>query len=180
MLPKNDRVKFTYEPVCDGQIIRVGDVELKVLSTPGHTGESVCYLVAAHSLLSGDTIFVDAIGRPDLEKGDEGARAGAELLYRSLHERVLTLGDNVRVYPGHTGLPVSFERIPIGGELGAIRAEVGLLSASRDAFLQHIVASLPAKPPNFNAIIAVNEGRAGLGDTNPLDLEAGPNRCAVN
>jgi len=180
MLPQNDRVQFTYEPVGDGQVIRVGEVEMEVLSTPGHTSESVCYLVAGQCLLSGDTVFVDAIGRPDLEKGDQGAHAGAEQLYQSLHERVLTQSDDVWVYPGHTGLPVAFERIPIGGRLGTIRADVALLSASRDDFIQHIVASLPAKPPNFQAVIAVNEGRTGLGSTDPLDLEAGPNRCAVH
>jgi glyoxylase-like metal-dependent hydrolase (beta-lactamase superfamily II) len=179
-LPQNDRVKFAFEPVKDGQIIRVGDIDLEVMGTPGHTGESVCYLVAGQNLLSGDTLFVDAIGRPDLEMGDEGARAGAEQLYHSLHGRVLKLPDDIWVYPGHTGSPVPFERSPIGAQLGHIKTEIALLSVPQDSFVDHIVASLPAKPPNFHAIIAVNEGESGLGGKDPLDLEAGPNRCAVN
>ncbi len=178
-LPPNRRVTFKYRAVPDAALLRAGRLELRAIATPGHTGESTSYLVAGEALLSGDTIFVDTVGRPDLEKGDAGAEAGAKLLHGSLHKKILTLPDELRVYPAHSGSDIGFDGVPIAARLGDLRA-LPLLKLAEPAFVKRTLAGLGAKPPGSEAIIAVNEGKQDLGDTDPIELEAGPNRCAVH
>ncbi len=179
LMPRNQRVTFDYTPVEQGQTIEIGDLKIQVISTPGHTGESTCYLIEDEALLSGDTLFVQSVGRPDLEKGDAGTESGAHLLYTSLHERVLSLPDSIRIYPAHTGSEIGFDGTPVSAELGQIRSSIDLLKADEDSFVATILASLSAKPPSHECVISINEGKSDLGDADPLDIEAGPNRCAA-
>ena len=81
--------------VTDGDIIRVGGIELKVIHTPGHTVDSICLLVDEKKLLTGDTLFVGECGRTDLPGGNPRS------MYDSLFNRILRLSDDVEVYPGH-------------------------------------------------------------------------------
>ena len=78
----------------DGDVVTVGSVEVTLVHTPGHTPGSLC-LVVGERLVSGDTLFIDGCGRTDLPGGN------AEEMYRSLHERLIGVGDDVVVYPGH-------------------------------------------------------------------------------
>jgi glyoxylase-like metal-dependent hydrolase (beta-lactamase superfamily II)/rhodanese-related sulfurtransferase len=178
ILPRNRRVVFPYTPAEDGQEIRVGALALTVIATPGHTEESVCYRLPGGVLLTGDTLFVGSVGRPDLEKGDAGADRGARSLYQSL-KRLLAPGAEARYYPGHESRAIGFDGHPIGSTLSQARAELKQLEQDQDAFAAAIVRSLSAKPPNYEQIVAVNEGKADLAGADPLDLEAGPNRCAA-
>ena len=68
-------VEYDYEPLSDGDVVEVGDVEIEALHTPGHTSEMMSYLVDGELLLTGDTLFVDSVGRTELQFGDEGAAA---------------------------------------------------------------------------------------------------------
>ena len=179
VLPRNQRVAFPYAAADDGQEFAVGGITMTVIATPGHTGESVCYRIPGGVLLTGDTLFVGNVGRPDLEKGDVGAERCARLLYRSLKERVLAPGAEARYYPGHESRTVGFDGHPIGSTLSEARAQIQLLALDQDAFAAAIVQSLGAKPSNYERIVAVNEGKAELSGIDPLDLEAGPNRCAA-
>jgi glyoxylase-like metal-dependent hydrolase (beta-lactamase superfamily II) len=179
VLPQNDRVTFDYTPVTDGDVLTVGDLQVRVLATPGHTGESVCYLVGEGALLSGDTLFVDAVGRPDLEHGDQGAESAARMLYASLHEGLLgRVPHDVAIYPAHHGTPIGFDGQPVRSTVGNLRSDLELLGHGEEEFVGRVLKSLAAKPPNHERIIAINEGRARL-DVDPLDVEAGPNRCAA-
>ena len=178
-LPTNDRVSFDYTKIDDGSKLDVGGFKVTVVATPGHTGESVCFDLDGEALLSGDTIFLEAIGRPDLEKGDEGAAEGARKLYASLHDKVLKLSGDMIVAPGHTSEPIGFDGKPLVDTLAAITPRVQLLKADKDSFVKQIVDGIGAKPPNFQMVIAINEGKSALGWLDPLELEAGPNRCAV-
>lgn len=178
-LPPNERVTFPYTAARDGETIDMGGIPLEVISTPGHTSESTSYLLASEALLSGDTLFTGAVGRPDLERGDAGAEKGARMLHRSLHERLLRLADDVGVYPGHHSAAIGFDGKPLGAPLGQVRKTTPALALDEEAFVRKIVSSLSAKPGNFESIIAINEGKAGLDGAEPLDIEAGPNCCAV-
>lgn len=80
--------------VSDGEIIKLGNIAIKVIHTPGHTPDSIC-LLADDKLLTGDTLFVGECGRTDLSGGS------AEDMYHSLFDKLLKLDDNVEVYPGH-------------------------------------------------------------------------------
>ncbi len=98
-------VDFDFEPLSQGQVIKIGNVMLSVMHTPGHTLDSVCLLVcdlrrseSPWFVLTGDTLFVGAVGRPDLA-GRAHEMAG--LLYDSLHSQLLRLADEVEIFPGH-------------------------------------------------------------------------------
>lgn len=179
LLPRNQRVTYEYEAVTNGAELTLGGLSVEAISTPGHTGESTCYLVEGNVLLTGDTLFASAVGRPDLEKGDEGAEAGAHALFGSLHKKLLERFDDMRFYPAHTSDPIGFDRQPIGATIATSRAELDLLALEEQPFVDRILNSLQPKPPNHHAVIAVNEGKQELGAIDPLDLEAGPNRCAA-
>lgn len=175
------RTSLPFQPIQDGETFRLGAIEVRAIATPGHTTESTSYLIDNEALISGDTLFVESIGRPDLEKGDAGATKGAELLFNSLHERLLPLPDAVQIFPAHYSGAIKFNTAPLTAQLGDLRGKIGLLKAEKEAFVKTVVASLPAKPPNHEMIISINEGKTRF-DWNfmsPTDLEAGPNRCAV-
>ena len=179
LLPQNDRVTFKYEPIHDGDEIAVGGWTIRALATPGHTGESMSYLCNESILLSGDTLFTDAVGRPDLEKGDAGAEDGARILHNTLHERMLPLPDETLICPAHTGLTIDLEGPPICARLGDVRSTISLLDESEGEFVAAILDRLGPKPPSFDEIIALNEGKEELEGRNPAAIEVGPNRCAV-
>lgn len=179
-LPQNDRVNFAYTEIRDGDEIAVGDLIIQVIATPGHTGESVCLLIRDEILLTGDTLFVNSVGRPDLEKGGSGAEEGARFLHRSLHDRILELHENIGVFPAHHDKPIGFDGAPIGANLHELKSNLALLKVEKEEFIREILSRLGEKPANFGIIVSINEGKQGLGFANPLDLEAGPNRCAAS
>src|SRR5207302_2974409 len=104
-LHESARVALSFEPLRDEQEIELGNTRIKVLHTPGHTPESVCLLgtdlrrgTDPWFVLTGDTLFVGAVGRPDLPGR---ARENAGLLYASIHHKLLPLPDDIEIYPGH-------------------------------------------------------------------------------
>jgi glyoxylase-like metal-dependent hydrolase (beta-lactamase superfamily II)/rhodanese-related sulfurtransferase len=178
-LPENNRVTYVYSHLKDGDAIAIGGAPLRVYAAPGHTAESACYSWFDNLLFTGDTLFVESVGRPDLEKGDAGAIEGAKQLYNTLHFRLMNFPPKMLVCPGHTSAMVGFDRKPIVARLADLNHSIEYLNQSETEFIQNIVSSLSAKPPNFQFIISINEGKADCAPTDPLVIEAGPNRCAV-
>jgi glyoxylase-like metal-dependent hydrolase (beta-lactamase superfamily II)/rhodanese-related sulfurtransferase len=178
-MPDNERVNFPYLPLHDGARWSVGGITIEAIATPGHTHESMSYLIDERTLLTGDTLFVESIGRPDLEKGDAGAEMGARMLYHSLRDRILTLSDGVWIFPAHYGRPLSFDGVPVVASLGDLKSRLDMLALDEESFVRTVLSGLKAKPPNFKNIVAINEGKADLEGADYLELEAGPNRCAV-
>jgi glyoxylase-like metal-dependent hydrolase (beta-lactamase superfamily II) len=179
-------VEYDYEPLSDGDVVEVGDVEIEALHTPGHTSEMMSYLVDGELLLTGDTLFVDSVGRTELQFGADDASRGAELLYDSLHETILELPDETKILPGHltvtsdgryeNGSPGD----PHGARLGALRDDLDLLGLDREAFVERLTADTPEKPPNYETVIAVNTGQETVDDEGEAtELELGPNNCAA-
>src|SRR2546426_2959847 len=87
-VPATDRVSFEHTPVNDGDTVRVGSAALRALHTPGHTPESTSYLLDDRALFTGDTLFLGAVGRPDLEATTEQAESRAHVLHASLQRLV--------------------------------------------------------------------------------------------
>ena len=175
-----------YEPLADGDTLVLGDVELTALHTPGHTSEMMNYLVDGELLLTGDTLFVDSVGRTELQFGEDDASRGAELLYDSLHETILELPDETAILPGHltvtsdgryeNGTPGE----PLQSRLGELRDELDFLGLDRDAFVERLTEDAPEKPPNYETVIAINTGRETVEDeSEATELELGPNNCAA-
>jgi hydroxyacylglutathione hydrolase len=103
------RAEYPHRPFDEGDEIRVGKIKLSAINTPGHSPDSICILLQNesgldHALFTGDTLFVGDVGRPDLREEGPSASAATEMaqaLFASLHEKILCLPDNTRVYPGH-------------------------------------------------------------------------------
>ena len=177
-LPEQDRVSYPFDPVRDGDALRVGGARLVALRSPGHTPESTSYLLEGRALFSGDTLFLAGVGRPDLEASAEEARVRARLLHASLR-RLTALPAETIVLPGHTSEPVPFDGQPITATLGEVVDRVRALHLPEDEFVEAILGRIPPTPPNHARIVALNEA-GELPEGDPTDLEAGANRCAVS
>ena len=130
-------------------------------------------------LLTADCLFLDSVGRPDLEDED-AARELAGRQYDTL-QRLFERDDDTRVLPGHVE-PSTARDGPDGGfarSLGAVRAGLSLLAHDHDAFVDRVTTDLPPRPANYEAIVGVNLGREPI-DEETLELERGPNNCAVS
>jgi len=177
-LPDQQCVAYPFMPLHNGSIIKVGEASLMVIPTPGHTQESISYLLDRQALFTGDTLFLQGVGRPDLHASVEEARAHAQLLHHSLHHHLLLLPARTLVLPGHTNTPAPFDKIPLTASLGDLRNQVKLLQLSESEFVETLVSRIPPVPPNHERIIELNE--AGSLIENPIELEAGANNCAVS
>ncbi|MFI5036004.1 MAG: MBL fold metallo-hydrolase [Acidimicrobiales bacterium] len=174
-----DPFAFDFEPLSDGRAVTLAEgVELTVaaVSVPGHTEGSTMYRLVDAAIFTGDTVFLESVGRPDLA---DQAEAFAHHLYRSLHERVLPLGDDVTVFPAHYGPGVAV-RVGefVARPLGELRATLPALALGEEEFVSWAVAHVKDRPPNYRRIVHINTGRETLGGDG-AELELGPNRCAI-
>lgn len=163
-LHESAKVTFPFQPLRDGEELPLGNTRVKVLHTPGHTPESISLLVTdlrrgtdPWFVLTGDTLFVGAVGRPDLPGR---ARENAGELYDSIRGKLLGLPDDLEVYPAH------FAGSACGaGMSGKPSSTIAfekrwnpLLSKSRDEFIEAL-SDVPPKPVEMERIIRINSGR---------------------
>lgn len=156
------RVRFPFHPLRDNDEIEVGNVAIKVLHTPGHTPDSICLMVTDRRrgeqpwfVITGDTLFVGSLGRPDL-LGKE--REMAAELYDSLHAKLLSLPNETEIFPGHqagslcgaglSGKPSS--------TLGFEKRWNPGLSLDKPAFVDYLTKDIPPRPAEMERIVAVN------------------------
>jgi hydroxyacylglutathione hydrolase len=169
---------FPHLPLTDGFEVKMGALRIRALETPGHTPESVCLVVTDESkspqpsaVLTGDTLFIGDVGRPDLSK-THTPRQLAGLLYDSLHKKLLALPDAVMVYPAHgagslCGRAMRAER---SSTIGTERlTNYALQIANRDDFIAQLTTNLPARPEYFLEDAEINRsGAATLTELPPL------------
>ena len=155
-------VQFEFEPLSDGQALNIGNVNVEVLHTPGHTPDSICLLVTDTRrgelpwfVVTGDTLFVGAVGRPDL-LGRE--REMAAQLYDSIHSRLLHLSSDVEIFPGHQAGSVCG-----AGLSGKPSSTIGFekrwnpgLSLSKQAFIENLLKDIPPRPAAMDKMVAAN------------------------
>lgn len=158
--------EYPHEAFRDGWRLELGDLRVEAIHTPGHRPEHTCFLLSdagrggdPWALLSGDSLFIGDVARPDLAVEP---REGAAGIFRSLHERLLKLPDEVEVWPGHLGgslcggsgldlknsSTIGFER----------RHNPALAIADEPTFVEQAVGSLGDKPPNIDRIVSLNRG----------------------
>jgi glyoxylase-like metal-dependent hydrolase (beta-lactamase superfamily II)/rhodanese-related sulfurtransferase len=154
------RIEYPVEYLQHGQRLSLGEVELEVRATPGHTPESISIVVWEHpgdevpyGALTGDTLFIGDVGRPDLlvSVGVSAEDLG-RMLYHSLHEQLLTLPDETRVYPAHGAGSACGKHLSTETEstIGAERAtNYALQPMTEDEFVQAVTEGQPAAPPYF-------------------------------
>jgi hydroxyacylglutathione hydrolase len=157
---------YPHEPFDDDWELALGGLTVRALHTPGHRPEHTAFALIDHNrseqpwaVLSGDSLFVGAIARPDLAVDKaEGARG----IFRSLHEQLLTLPETCEVWPGHLGGSLCGGPgmdLKVSSTIGFERAGQELLQLSdEDEFVAETTAKLPPQPPNFQNIVAINRG----------------------
>jgi glyoxylase-like metal-dependent hydrolase (beta-lactamase superfamily II)/rhodanese-related sulfurtransferase len=174
-----DALDIEAEPLADGDTFAVGDVEVSVIHTPGHSQGGVTFAVEDAALLTGDTLFHESVGRVELgvEVGieDTDVEANAETLYESL-QRLLAVEGDPLVLPSHD--PGSPEP-PVTARLSEVRERNDDLHLDRAAFVERLANDIPDHPPNFERVKGVNVGREHVDEDELADLELGPNRCAA-
>src|ERR687896_490302 len=170
--------EYAHKPFDDGWELDLGEVKVRALHTPGHRPEHTAFaLIDAQrghepwAVLTGDSLFVGDIARPDLAVDkEEGARG----IFRSLRERLLTLPDTCEIWPGHLGGSLcGGPGMDMKGSstIGYERAHSELLAMdAEDEFVSRAIAALRPQPPNFEAIVARNRGPLAVdtADVHPL------------
>jgi len=162
------QAEYRFTPLRDGDIVEFGQVRLRALETPGHTAESICLTVydldrsatEPQAVLTGDTLFVGDVGRPDLRValGWSASDLGG-LLYDSVHNKLLALPDHVEVYPAHgagslCGKALSKETVSTIGEQR--RSNYALQPMSKAAFVDLVTADQPDVPSYFTYDAVLN------------------------
>jgi len=180
---------FAHIPVSDGFELKFGKASIRVLETPGHTPESICLVVTDSdksdkpwAVLTGDTLFIGDVGRPDLSPRHTPAEL-AGLLYDSLHSKLLALSDSVLVYPAHgagslCGKNMRAER---SSTIGTERlTNYALQIKSREEFIAQLTTNLPARPEYFSKDAEINRtGAAALSDLPELKSVSAPELAAM-
>lgn len=182
---------FAHRAVKDGEKLIVGDVALRILETPGHTPESICVLVSedadadegarapsAHKLLTGDTLFIGDVGRPDLAGGKGYTpQMMAAMMYDSLHEKILKLDDTVEVYPAHgagsmCGKNLSTETSSTIGQQR--KFNYALQPMTKEQFVTMMTTDLPEPPAYFSKDAEINRSGADALDHLPAPQAMSP------
>jgi glyoxylase-like metal-dependent hydrolase (beta-lactamase superfamily II)/rhodanese-related sulfurtransferase len=159
---------FPHRAVHDGDTLPLGGIELRIMETPGHTPESISIVIvengAPTKVLTGDTLFIGEVGRPDLAGGRGFTSEGmAAMLYDSLHDKLLALPDDVEVWPAHgagsaCGKNISKERSSTIGVQR--RTNYALAPMAREEFVKMLTTDIAPPPPYFAKDAAINRGGA--------------------
>jgi glyoxylase-like metal-dependent hydrolase (beta-lactamase superfamily II)/rhodanese-related sulfurtransferase len=176
--------------IKDNQKIPLGDnVSLIAIHTPGHTEGSMSFVLNLHKeeeegqktrscIFTGDTLFVNALGRPDLQNK---AREFADKLYDTYQSKILQYPDNSIILPAHfdTNSIAVKHNEPISETIGSIKRKVKLLSIPKNDFIDFMVSSVTPHPANYEKIIQINKELIPCNRINSGDLEEGPNSCGI-
>jgi glyoxylase-like metal-dependent hydrolase (beta-lactamase superfamily II) len=191
-----NRVGLQVSLIRDGDEIPLGDddgggggITLTAVHTAGHTEGSLCFLLKVdgkggklsrnyYFFFTGDTLFVNGVGRPDLH---DKAKEFATNLYNTYHDIILKYPDDTAILPAHfdTNTITLKHGELIVDTIGSVKRKVKLLSMSKGEFVKFMVSSVPPRPANYQKIIELNRQLIQCDQINMGDLEAGPNSCAI-
>jgi glyoxylase-like metal-dependent hydrolase (beta-lactamase superfamily II)/rhodanese-related sulfurtransferase len=158
--------RYNHQPFVDGDEFQLGELTVRALYTPGHRPEHTAFALIdtrrgaePWAVLTGDTLFVGDVARPDLAvEESEGARG----IFRSLQSKLLSLSDDVEVWPGHLGGSMCGGPgmdMKVSSTIGYERGHNPTLAISdEDQFVEEALAKLGPQPPNFKAIVELNKG----------------------
>ncbi len=176
-----DAYLFSHPSFENGDVITLGgDSEIQVshIATPGHTSGSTTFVLDDTALFTGDTLFLESVGRPDLA---DKAEEFAGYLFDSLHKEILKRDDSILIFPAHVGQAHPFRTDELAcATLGELKGRLEALSMSRHEFVAWASSQASPRPPNYEAIVEANRGGSSLSFEEITSLEAGPNRCAVS
>lgn len=177
--PKDaDGVTFAYVPIEDGNEIKVGNITIQAIYSPGHTIGSTSFVIGNQYLLTGDILFIDSIGRPDLA-GE--AEDWVKDLRETLYHRYKKLTNELIVLPSHfMGVKEMNADGSISKELGVLyEKNHGLNIQSGEEFIKTVTENLPPQPNSYEEIRQMNMGKLHPDEEQQREMEIGPNRCAI-
>ena len=177
--PKDaDEVSFEYEPINNGDEYKIGNTTIKAVYSPGHTIGSTSFIIDDQYLLTGDILFIDSIGRPDLAGKAEDWVGD---LRNTLYNRYKQLADDLLVLPAHfMGIKEMNDDGSIGEKLGELyQKNHGLNIADENKFRKAVTENLPPQPNSYQEIRETNMGKMTPDEEQQREMEIGPNRCAV-
>ncbi len=179
-LPSKDaeEVQYEYKALKDDTVIQVGDTSIEAVYSPGHTIGSTSFIVDNHYLLTGDILFIDSIGRPDLAGKAEDWVGD---LRTTLYSRYKHLRDDLLVLPAHF---MTLDEMNEDGSVsqplsGLYKENHGLNIESEDEFRKTVTENLPAQPNSYEKIRETNMGKMEPEEEEKREMETGPNRCAI-
>jgi glyoxylase-like metal-dependent hydrolase (beta-lactamase superfamily II) len=181
-LPPKDatEVTFAYQPLEDGNLVKIGNVKIDItaLYSPGHTIGSTSFIVDEMYLLSGDILFIDSIGRPDLAGL---AQDWVGDLRESLYKRYRELSEELVVLPAHFMIIEELnDDGSVSEKLGKLYAKNhGLNIEDENEFRKMVTENLPPQPNAYQEIRETNMGKINPDEEKQREMEIGPNRCAV-
>lgn len=179
-LNPEDTFDFPYQPLSNGDTFELpGGHHFKVGAwyAPGHTNGSTIFEISDLAVLTGDTLFVDGVGRPDL--ADKVAEFAGNL-HKSLSTLVLSLPEHIQILPAHYSDKVKVRPNQlVGSTLGQLKSSLEPLSMTKEEFIAWAEEKTTPRPPNYAEIIKVNMGRGIDHPALLRHLEAGPNRCST-
>ena len=168
-----------FETIRDGDRLPIGEAELAAVGLPGHTTGMTGFAVGAagdaDALLTGDSLFLDGVARPDLQEAADPETQAREL-YATLTERLARFPDAVLVAPGHTDAGVASG--PAVARLGDLRTRLDAFGTDETGFVERTTQG-GAEPANAERIVGINRGTETVDDGTAFELELGPNNCAA-
>jgi len=169
--------EYPFDPLEDGQVLRVGSVAIRVVHTPGHRPEHCSFVVAGSLALTGDSLFVGGAARPDLAIEP---RDGASDLYRSLRQLGRLLADDVVVYPGHMGGSLCGTHLSSehSTSIGREKRTNRVFTVDRDDFVDESSSISTPRPPTTERVVTLNRG-PWVAQRPPLEQLDEPGEIAV-
>ena len=175
-LSKLEEYRLESEKIEDGNTISFGTKQLRVIHTPGHTPGGMSFVLDDKYVFSGDILFVEGIGRPDLR---DQAEEFAAKLYDTLHNKLLKFGDDAKIFPTHHGEGVNPTKDGIFYTTVQNAKKLPLLDLGQAEFVAKVVSITTPRPMNYSMIIKINKGIIPISPEQIPDLEMGPNRCSI-
>jgi glyoxylase-like metal-dependent hydrolase (beta-lactamase superfamily II)/rhodanese-related sulfurtransferase len=176
---ENYREIGSFSRLNDGDVIKIGSVTLQVIFTPGHTEGSVSLWLGSKLLFTGDTLFINNIGRPDLKEWTEEL---ASKLHASIKGTIFMLPDETIILPAHHDSPVGGDTL-IEAQLGDIKSQQNLqeiFGLQKESFVQRMNSITAQTPPSYKEITPMNKGEKEKPSLKEIhQLEMGPNRCSA-
>ncbi len=175
-----DTYHFEFTPLQDNQVFSVKGgsfISISTIRTPGHTNGSVIFNINDKVLLTGNTVFVDGIGRPDLASK---AREFAENLYDSLHGKLLKFPGDTLILPAHYGSDTILRKNEVVNiTLDELKLKIKELDYQKQEFIEWISSKVSQRPNHYEHIIKSNMGLGEIPLEVLVNLELGPNRCSA-
>jgi glyoxylase-like metal-dependent hydrolase (beta-lactamase superfamily II)/rhodanese-related sulfurtransferase len=168
---------FSFKSLKDIPEISLGSTKIRIIDTPGHTDGSISFIIGSEALVCGDLLLLESPGRPDLARNAEETTKGAEILFRTLKDKILGLDDNMKIFPSHF---TKTSLRPVVMTLGELKEQSkALRMTNKEDFVSYLTSNIPQTPPNYETIKKFNKSGVMIPLDYAEDLEIGPNRCAA-